>query len=490
MYKKYLKLFLAVFMTLCCIRPLTAYAMNVYITPDKYEAEVGERITYTVTVEDGVGTINIDGEEVDVDGVSTEFTYERSYSAVNEYRFEVFADGQSVDYVVVKIVEEGTLEDSDNNNNETDNNTNPDDNDDPVTGVEVKLSSLVVKKENGEEINLDFSSEKTTYSINVTDEEEVLTIDAKAFDEDNVKIQGLGTKTLLPGENVFEIIVEDKTNTTKKTYTINVFVKVLPVTHLNFNNKQYGIMAELTNVSAPAGFKKTKTTINKENVEVYTNNDVILVYGIDDNENGEFYIYREDDGMIAKFNPLTIGDSTIYLIDVPSDIQEREAMSFETIQVSNQTIKAWVFDDSKLLDYVLIYALNSEGVEDYLVLDAKNQVIYEYPESEPTTYEEFEEWLNQEEKEKPNYVLYGSIGAVVLAIVGVIIWMVSKNKKEDEIEEEETTVEGTKEFTFNKEPQAKVITTPKVETEDEQENEDEEWLTDHFYKTIMGDDDE
>ena len=329
---------------------------------------------------------------------------------------------------------------------------------------------------------------KTTYNINVTDEEKKIIIEAEAFDADKVKIQGTGTKTLKAGENIFEVIIENKEGTTKKTYTLNVNVKVLPVTYLDYDNNQYGLMAELTNVSAPAGFKKTKTTINKQNVEIYTNSKVLLVYAYDKNENGDFYIYREDDGIIATYNPLTIGNTTIYLTDVPNDMQSRENMSFETIQVSDKSVKAWVFDDDQLLDYVLVYALNSEGVEDYLVLDTKNQAVYEYPESEPTTYEEFEEWLNQEEKEKPNYVLYGTIAAVVLVIAGVVIWMVSSNKKEDEPEENENSTGGTKEYTFDKASQPKVVKA--VEEKEEDEDENEEWLTDHFYKTIMGDDDE
>ena len=110
MYKKGLKFILVALLTICSIQPLTAFAMNVYITPDRYEAEVDQKITYTITVEDGVGVINIDGQEINVDGKqSATYTFERSYSVVGEYRFDVTANQETLDYVVVKIVEEGTL---------------------------------------------------------------------------------------------------------------------------------------------------------------------------------------------------------------------------------------------------------------------------------------------------------------------------------------------------------------------------------------------
>ena len=395
---------------------------------------------------------------------------------MGEYRFEVLANGESIDYVIIKVVEEGTI--GDQNDDQTD----------PITGQEVKLSSLVVKDSEGKTLDINFESEKTTYNIALTDEIEFITIEAEAQDSENVKIQGDGKKTLLAGKNVFEIIVEDKAQTTKKTYTINVNVKVLPVTYLEYNSEQLGLMKEMTNVSTPTGFKKTKTTINKQNVEVFTNSKVILVYAVDSSENGDFYIYREDDGIISQYNPLIIGENTIYLLDVPSNLQSRDDMTFETIQLAGKSVKAWVFDDTKLLDYVLIYGLNSEGEEGYMVCDTKNQEIHEYPDSEPTTFEEFEKWLNTSEKDKPNYVLYGSIGAVVLAVIGVVIWMVIKNKKEEDEEDFEDIPEGTKEFNFDK--KVPIKPEPKVNKVVEEEKEDDEWLTDQFYKTIMGDDDE
>ena len=165
-------------------------------------------------------------------------------------------------------------------------------------------------------------------------------------------------------------------------------------------------------------------------------------------------------------------------------VDERNGMSFESITIASNEVEAWVFDDPELVDYALLYGLNEQGEEGYYLYDGKNTSFMEYPESNPITKAEMDQALNESAKAKPNFVLCGSIGAVVLALIGVGAWFVLKNKKDDDDFEEEMEVV---------QPQ-KVVATPKkkkqVEVVANEEDEDDEWLTDHFYKTILGEDDE
>ena len=98
-------------------------------------------------------------------------------------------------------------------------------------------------------------------------------------------------------------------------------------------------------------------------------------------------------------------------------------MTFKTIQISDTIVDAWTFNDSQLVDYSFIYALNNKCEEDFFVYDGKNQQLLEYPDNEPTTAEDFDKWLTQEDKEKPNYVLYGSIGIGAIAVVAIVLWV-------------------------------------------------------------------
>lgn len=491
--KNVIKVLLTLLISISIIQPISVQALTVTITPDKNEAEVGETITYTVTVDEPT-TINVDGEEVEFTSSSLKKTFERSYSYEGDYSFEVLSDGNKVDYVVVTIVEAGSLE----NNTNQDNENNETETEDEKSN-EARLSSLTIKDTDGDNISIGFDSSKTTYEIDLTSEETQVTIKAVAWDEEKATIKGEGTKAISVGKNTFEIEVTAEDGTTTQTYTIVINVEAVPVTYLNYNGKSYGLMKELTNVNAPSGFSKTTATINKENVTVFKNGNIILVYGLDENNNGDFYLYREDDGILGIYNPLTIGKETVYLIDVPADLQSRDDMTFETITVSGKSVDAWTFDDEKLIDYVLLYVLNGEGQEDYYVYDGKNQQLLEYPDDDPTTYKEMMAWLEENESSKPNYILYISIAAVVVAIAGVAFWMFKKNKEEDEEDEVEETTQETKEFVRVEKTKKPVIETDlnKLKEADEEEmtipevetnSEDDDWLSDDFYKTIMGDD--
>lgn len=486
MMKKVLKSILMALLVVSSIVPMNVKALNIYITPDKYEAEVDQKITYKVKIEDieSETTINVDGQEVTFTKEDNEKTFERSYVAAGDYRFQVSLDDNTFDYVVVKIVEEGSLE----NTTPDPDTENPNQNPQTTTkGKEAKLNSLVVKDSEGKSIPLGFSSSTMDYEIDLTDEHKEIEIITTPVDEEHAKVQGDGVKTIVAGENKFEIIVTAEDGETKLTYTVYVNVKATPVTSLEFNGKDYGLMAELTNVETPNGFKKTKTTINGKNVGIFTNGDILLVYGYGQDGTGDYYVYREEDGIIASYKPLTVGNQTIYLIDVPNDEQQRSNMTFKTIQISDTIVDAWTFNDSQLVDYSLIYALNNKCEEDFFVYDGKNQQLLEYPDNEPTTAEDFDKWLTQEDKEKPNYVLYGSIGIGAIAVVAIVLWVFKGNKDDEEIEEVESG--GTKEFVFSEKKKEKPVVKP-VEKVDTQEDDDDQWLTDHFYQTILGEDDE
>ena len=227
-------------------------------------------------------------------------------------------------------------------------------------------------------------------------------------------------------------------------------------------------------------------TIQKVNVEVFKNKHMIVVYGIDDFGGADFFIYTEDDGIIGRYDPLTLSDTSVYLIDVPSSLQTRNGLTFKTITIASREVNAWVFDDPELVDYALLYGLNEKGEEGYYLYDGKNTSLMEYPESNPITKAEMDKALDDSEKANINWVLYGSIGAVALVVIGVIVWFVMQNKKEDEDEFfEETPVQKVKVEPVKK--KKVVVETKNVVADNEEE---EEWLTDHFYKTILGDDDE
>lgn len=511
MVKKLAKFLFAILMAITVIQPLTVKAADLTVMPDSFEVEVGRKVTYTVTVTNGYGEISVDGQTVNFDSkVATTKTFDRSYSAPNQYAFEVkgeltdYTTGEKKDFydkAVITVVEEGQLPEQEETPTPDDNESG--DNDESIEvkkSDEARLSSLIIKDTDGSNIDIYFASEIKEYTIHLTNKDTHITIGAEAWDEEHANVEGTGKKTIEAGENKFEIVVTAEDGKSKETYTIIVNVEVVPITYLNYDGKEYGLMEKIDGVTAPEGFTKTTVTINQENVEVFVNDtkQVTLVYGIDQRDNGQLFLYSNEEGIIGEFIPLKVGTDKVYIIDIPATLQTRNHMTFKNITITDTKVDAWIFDDEQLIDYILLYVLNEEGQKAYYVYDARSQALLEYPETEPTTAKDFEEWLGQMDNEKPNLVLYGSIGVVVLVAIGVIFWMIRKNKKEDDFEELEEVVKPIEKsvktvidkFEVEEVPmQGKFIETDlnKVKAS---KQETTEWLSEDFYKTIIGDEDD
>lgn len=514
MLKKMMKSLLTILMVFGMIRPINVKAASITIVPDKTEVEVGQKVTYTVTISNGHGTLYVDGASADFDSQNSNGvrTFVRSYRYAGDYAFEAsgtitdYTTGEKQElseYVEIKVVEEGSLTTPDTGNDNDGNDTTDDDSVvDPDLSKEASLSSLIVKDSSGEKIDIKFESDKTDYKIDLTSKDTKVRIEAIAVDDSKAKIEGdLGLQMIETGENKFEIKVTAEDGKTTKTYTLIIKVEAVPVVSLTYQGKELGLMAEVGEITIPEGFTKTTATIDGQKVPIFENGKVTLVYAEDEARQADFYLYTKKDGIISTYQPLTIGTDDVYLIDVKEKDENRDQMTFKTITISQTPVNAWVFDDEELVDYALLYLMTDTGQIGYYVYDGKTQTIQAYPDSNPVTAKDFDKWLNGEEIDKPNYILYASIAGVAVVVIAVGLWMFMKGKKRNDDEEivvsepkkkvqpkQQPKVEKEEVVVEEQPVQGKYIETDlhKIKAA---KQETDEWLSDDFYRTLIGDDD-
>lgn len=170
------------------------------------------------------------------------------------------------------------------------------------------LSSLSVS-----EGNIDFSKDKTNYSLTVSGDS--ITISAIATDS-KAKISGIGKKTLSYGENTLKVVVTAEDGS-KKTYTLNVtrkddrstnnYLKSLSLSedkiNFNKNTNSYNISVEgdidKVNISASLEDSKAKfvSGFGPRIVNLDYGKNVVLVKVLSENEKERVYtlnITRDD----------------------------------------------------------------------------------------------------------------------------------------------------------------------------------------------------
>ena len=166
----------------------------------------------------------------------------------------------------------------------------------PNTGTSVPkkssnndLSSLKVSEGT---LSPNFESTKSEYHLNLPKEVKEITIEANAED-DKAKIEGLGKRSLQPGDNEIQVIVTAE-NGNKKTYILHVYVEEVPEVYLNYQEQQIGIVKNVKNVSIPEGFTKETISINDKEVTIFIKENIMLIYGQKEDQTKNFYVYDKE----------------------------------------------------------------------------------------------------------------------------------------------------------------------------------------------------
>lgn len=245
------------------------------------------------------------------------------------------------------------------------------------------LSSLTVSEGT---LSPKFNASTTKYTVAVEGDKTKITLTAKAKDS-KAKVSGTGEKNLEVGKNTF-VIKCTAENGSSRNYTIEVNVDEKPLIYTELNDKNLGVVRNLSGVEAPSGFEKTTTKINDQDVIAWTNEKMQLTicYLTDDENNKAFYVMNEGKP-IYELKRVEIDGRYFIVIPLEDSLKEREGFTFQKVTLKELELDGWVYDDQAMKNYLQVYLLNEDGEKHFYEYETTEDQLQIY--TETTKVEEF-----------------------------------------------------------------------------------------------------
>lgn len=260
------------------------------------------------------------------------------------------------------------------------------------------------------ELSPSFAAEKLEYSLNLKADVKQLNIKAEPKDA-KAKISGIGDVDLKVGENVIKVIVTAQDGS-KRTYTINVYVDETPQVYLPYKNEQVGILSKALDNNYFKDFTADTIDIDGKSVASLTNEKLVIICGINENNERNFYLYDLDNNkIINKIVPLEFDDRIIFVVD---------KNAYEEVLVNEKMINCKkMFNDD---NYCLLDVVDNEGNYKEYLYEASEKTIQLYKEVLNSSID------NCIEVKKSNGLVY-SLSGIIVVLVGVILVGLLKLRK-------------------------------------------------------------
>lgn len=166
------------------------------------------------------------------------------------------------------------------------------------------------------------------------------------------------------------------TPTTPVVPEVNPMDKAVEVT---IGEAKWYLWPELINVTLPAGFEKGESKYKESPIQVGQRQQVLLAYLTDgEGKNGTFWTYN---AQTQEFYPyVAIQSSNSYVLLQPgTDVALPEGYeTTTTFELDGRTINGWKSDDEAIQDFVLVYAMNSEGKEGFYYYDLQEKTMQRF----------------------------------------------------------------------------------------------------------------
>lgn len=391
---------------------LSLFLMLVYITPIKAASfnmtastkQVSPNATFTIKVGgDCIGRVNL---SVSNGTLSTNSVW------VEEGYVSVKVTANSSGEVIVTATPEAGFSDTDANiynpgsrtikvNIGTSNaTTNPDTSSKKSNDNNLKILTIEEGK-----LSPEFNASLTEYTLELNEDVRSLTINATATDA-KAKVEGTGKIDLKEGNNTINIVVTAE-NGAKKTYTINAYIEETPQAYLTYNSQKIGILnADISNTFLKE-FEKVEQSIDGKTIFIYNQENLHVVYGIDDaKEKGFYLIDKEKNEIINKIIPLKFENRDVYVV-----ASDEKLVTINDTEVPCKQI---------------------ENADNYCILNtiSKNNEIIKYLyESSENTIQLYPEFLISCESNEPkqNNIAY-LVSTILILVIGALGYLAYKKK--------------------------------------------------------------
>lgn len=289
------------------------------------------------------------------------------------------------------------------------------------------LSSLTV---DGYSLDKEFKKDELEYSLVVESGTDKVIINAQ-LDDDKAKVTGIGEIALKEEDNKLEIKVTAEDGSTR-TYILNVKIEELNPVEVTIDKKKYSIVRkEIDSIKIPNGYEKSTIKIGDEDILCYKNNKTknILMILQDDKGNNNLYSYNEKTKKYTLYSSLTIGNTTLSIIDMPSNLvpkgYTKVSFKYDDTKLEGyqyiESNKTYAADDGvKGSDFYLVYAINEKTGE---------KALYVFDKLEGTIQRFNSDLVKAYEDENNQYFLYMLISLTLLAVSIIVLSVVLIKQK-------------------------------------------------------------
>lgn len=289
------------------------------------------------------------------------------------------------------------------------------------------LSSLTV---DGYSLDKEFKKDELEYSLVVESGTDKVIINAQ-LDDDKAKVTGIGEIALKEEDNKLEIKVTAEDGSTR-TYILNVKIEELNPVEVTIDKKKYSIVRkEIDSIKIPNGYEKSTIKIGAEDILCYKNNKTknILMILQDDKGNNNLYSYNEKTKKYTLYSSLTLGNTTLSIIDMPSNLvpkgYTKVSFKYDDTKLEGyqyiESNKTYAADDGvKGSDFYLVYAINEKTGE---------KALYVFDKLEGTIQRFNSDLVKAYEDENNQYFLYMLISLILLAVSIIVLSVVLIKQK-------------------------------------------------------------
>lgn len=276
----------------------------------------------------------------------------------------------------------------------------------------------------------EFNVNTVNYTADLPATAKKVTINATPEDA-KAAVDGIGEKDLVAGENTF-VVTCTAEDGSQKGYTILLYVNETPQVFATYGNKKLGVVRNIRNVEIPNGFEAVTVTLGGKEVSAYKNNlmNKTIVYMVDEKGVSNFYLFDAKKGITSIYIPVAISGHNVAIVDIEKKQQKRTGMTYkESIEIENQKLPGWTYNDSKLSDFTIHYLMNEKGQMILYQYDKAEGVLQRHNNAASVSQDDYESL--EENLDQRTLIMYGAIAAAAvlgLSLVGSCIYFSSQKR--------------------------------------------------------------
>lgn len=265
----------------------------------------------------------------------------------------------------------------------------------------------------------EFNKNTKEYSVEVENEVEVITLSA-AKEDGNASVSGTGEKTLIEGNNKFEIIcTAQKGNSI--TYVVNVYRKELDPITVSVDKKEYTIVRR-SDILEPLSTFQLSTTMYEETEipSLYSEITGYTLIGLKDDDGNILYYIYEDGKVKSLYVEIGSGSVKIYPLELPDN---ELFIGYNKKEIDFNGLKVYGYVFAKNSKFAVIYGQNVES----------GDVLYYSYSFEDKSIQPYNKEINEFYNKKINnykYVIIGSLAVIFVLLFIIVVRKPSKKNKD------------------------------------------------------------